>query len=97
MARPRRALIHFDPLVGDRGEQHSLLPTLLRETDFCSYLKESEEFKAIYDNLAVSPATEPEYPLGTSQSPSPEGEGLWRARSYKLTAVFFDTRSIPIC
>jgi hypothetical protein len=62
MARPCRALIHFHPLVGDRGEQRTLLPTSLRETDLCSYLKESEEIKAIYDNLAVSPATEPENP-----------------------------------
>ena len=45
------------------GEQQSLLPTLLTETDSCSYLKESAEFTASYDNLAVSPATEPEHPL----------------------------------
>ncbi len=39
-----------------------LLPTA-DETDSCSYLIESAEMKVFHDDLAVSPATEPEHPL----------------------------------
>ena len=43
----------FLPLVRDRGEQHSLLPTLPRETDSCPFLKESAEIKM---SQAISPS-----------------------------------------
>ena len=66
--------------IGDRGEQHLLLPALLTETDSFSYLKESAEFKASHDDLAVSPATEPEHLLCTDHDPSPKSEGSeWAA------------------
>ena len=75
----------FLPLVralacDNSGEHHPLLPTSLREIDSVSYLKESAEFKASHDDLAVSPATEPEHLLCTDHDPSPKSEGSeWAA------------------
>ena len=55
-----------------------LLPTLLTETDSCSYMTESAELKVSHGNLAVSPATQPEHPLwDSSHDPSLESEGSW--------------------
>ena len=73
----------FLPLVGDRGEQVSLLPALPTETEFKSYLKVSAEFERPLATISSpAPGRNLRTSVGPLRGPSLESEGPWWAESY---------------
>ena len=75
-----------------------LLPTLLTETDLCSYMTKSAELKVSHNNLAVSPATEPEHRLwarARALRPKAKGPGGMRDPQVSQRMSLFHAQFLP--